>query len=149
MIPEANIRRLEPQRPASLQDLLFAGANFALDPRIGQPMWNVRAVEFICKPGKIREVHECIRGPIADLLRSADGFSNAMTLHSHGESRRVLVLSFWETEEQARANQWEDSTTARKLVSPLIDVCTRVETYEAILPEGKKTQADTAESRIC
>jgi hypothetical protein len=149
MIAEVNMRRLEPQSPSSLQDLLFTGAKFAFDPRIGQPMWNVRAVEFICKPGKIREVHECIRGPIADLLRNADGFSNAMILHSHGELRRVLVLSFWETEEQARANRWEDSTTARKLVSPLIDVCARVETYEAILPEGKKAEADAVESRIC
>jgi hypothetical protein len=149
MSVETELKIAQSEARASVLHVQLAPDQVGNHNGIGQLMWNVRAVELICKPGKIAQLRACIRGPVTDLLRRAEGFSNAMILHAHRESRRVLALSFWETEQQATSNRWEDSSAARKLLSPLIDICAKVETYEAILPEGKESEADANESRVC
>jgi len=107
---------------------------------------NARGVEFIAKPGRIRDLRENIRHQVMDYLERGDGFSGALVLTSHKEPRLVLVITFWKTELQARNGCWEHAPAVRKLVGPLIDVCSKVQTYEAALPASP--EAETHESNI-
>jgi heme-degrading monooxygenase HmoA len=110
---------------------------------------NARGVEFIAKPGKIQELRNCIRGNVMDYLRLTHGFSSAMVLSSHKEPRLVLVLTFWNTEMQAANNCWENAPTVRKVVQPLIDVCSKVQTYEATVPKSSELQLQEARRKAC
>jgi hypothetical protein len=96
---------------------------------------NARSVEFIAQPGKIRELRKCIQGPLLDFLKKQHGFSSAIILNSHKEPRLVLVMSLWSSEKDAVANRWENSQAVMSMIAPLIDVCTRVHTYEASVPD--------------
>jgi len=95
---------------------------------------NARAVEFIARPGKSVALQECLRGNVVEALGRRTGFSGAVVLSSHKEERLITVLSFWRTESEAIANNWEDSRVVRQLLFQLIDVCSRVHTYEAAIP---------------
>ncbi len=95
---------------------------------------NVRAVEFIGKPGRMRDLRNCIRDRVMEHLKQSSGFLSAIVMTSHKEPRQVLVLSFWQTESQATNSRWERAAEVRTLVLPLIDVCSRVQTYEAAVP---------------
>lgn len=110
---------------------------------------NARGVEFIAKPGRIQDLRICIRDKVTDYLRVAPGFSSAVVLTSHKEPRLVLVLTFWQTEMQARTNCWEHAPVVRKLVQPLIDVCSKVQTYEAAVPTSSGMEIWKTESRAC
>lgn len=96
---------------------------------------NVRSLGFISKPGQTQELKACIEGPLIDCLRQVPGFAGAMVLHAQKESRNLWVLTFWEAKNQAANNRWEDFSAVRKLLSPLIDVCTKVQTFLATLPQ--------------
>ncbi len=110
---------------------------------------NVRAVEFIAKPHKMGELQECMRGRISEFLGNLAGFSGALVLTSHKEPRLILVLSFWNTEGHATQNRWEDSRVVRQMVSPLIDVCSRVHTYEAAVPVSPKMSVQITDLHTC
>jgi len=94
---------------------------------------NVRAVAFIAKPQKIDELKSCIDGPLANLLRRTDGFDRAIVLQSHRECRSILVLTFWGTKVEAVKNCWEEFPSVREMISPLIDVCKKVQTFQATI----------------
>jgi hypothetical protein len=111
-----------------------ARTTLAPNGNLGFRTLNARSVEFIAQPGKIRELRSCIRGSLMDYLKKQRGFSGAIVLTSHKEPRLVLVMSLWKTEGDAAGNRWESSGVVLKMLSPLIDVCTRVHTYEAALP---------------
>jgi hypothetical protein len=97
---------------------------------------NIRSVGFIAKPDKANELTICMRGPLVKLLRQAPGFTGAMFLHSHQERRSVMVLTFWESERQATHTCWEEFVSVRRLLAPLVDVCSRVQTFQGTFPEG-------------
>jgi hypothetical protein len=99
-----------------------------------RPIWNVRAVGFIARPERVAELTACLEGPVTRLLREVRGFASAIVLQSHQEGRSVLVLTFWETKAQAMKNCWEQLSTVRQLVSPLVDVRTKVQTFQASVP---------------
>lgn len=127
--------------------ILLEGEGFAHEKTV-RTVRNVRSVGFISKPGQIQELKDCLEGPLVDLLRQTAGFAGAMILHAQKESRNLWVLTFWETENQATNNHWEESCEIRQLLSPLIDVRTKVRTFQATLPkpaergvEGKATAA--------
>ncbi|HKV04611.1 MAG TPA: hypothetical protein VJO53_05835 [Candidatus Acidoferrales bacterium] len=98
----------------------------------GNSTLNVRAVGFIASPGRVRELTECIRGSLTGLLKKVDGFAGTIILQTHEEMRSLLVLTYWETEHQAKANRWEDFSVTQDLVTPYIDARTRVQTYQAM-----------------
>jgi hypothetical protein len=110
---------------------------------------NARGVEFIAKPGRIQDLRNCILDKVMDYLRVAHGFSSAVVLTSHKEPRLVLVLTFWKTEMQARNNCWEHALAVRKMVQPLIDVCSKVQTYEASIPKSSGMEMRETEGRAC
>jgi heme-degrading monooxygenase HmoA len=98
---------------------------------------NIRAVSFIAKPEKGRDLMACANGPLLHLLGQIDGFSGAMILRSHKESRSVMMLTFWTTESHATRTCWEEFPSARKLLSPLVDVYTKVQTFQATVVDGE------------
>lgn len=110
---------------------------------------NARGVEFIAKPGRIRDLRENIRHQVMDYLGLGNGFSGALVLTSHKEPRQVLVITFWKTELQARNGCWEHAPAVRKLVGPLIDVCSKVQTYEAALPASHEAETPAPETQTC
>jgi len=102
-------------------------------PQAATPTLNARVVEFIAKPGKVQQLEDCVRGQIMEFLGRQRGFSGAIILKSHQERRAVMVVSFWTTERFATENHWERSRVVRQTAGFLIDVCSRVRTYEAAL----------------
>jgi hypothetical protein len=110
---------------------------------------NARGVEFIAKPGKIQDLRNCIRDRVLEHLKLATGFSSAIVLTSHKEQRLVLVLTFWTTETQARNNCWEHAPAVRQAVQPLIDVCSRVQTYEVAVPKLSAAEMRESGPRAC
>lgn len=92
---------------------------------------NARTVEFIAKAGKEEELRKRFIGGVLELLKRKGGFAGLFVLSSHKEPRRLLVLTFWKTADDAAQNQWEESAAVRRQVSSLIDVCAKVHTYEA------------------
>jgi len=96
---------------------------------------NVRAVEFISKPGKIRGLRNCIRERVLEYLELREGFSGALVMASHREPRLILVLTFWRTEKEATGNHWENAPAVQKMLGALIDICAKVQTYEAAVPK--------------
>jgi antibiotic biosynthesis monooxygenase len=115
-------------------DTPLPSASAAVRARSSELSWNVRAVGFIAKPEKTPELTTSVEGKVAGLLRQMQGFSGAMVLQSHTEARSLLVLTFWETEGQAATNCWEELTAVKETIAPIIDVCTRVQTFRATLP---------------
>jgi hypothetical protein len=115
----------------------------------GLSMLNARAVEFIAKPGRVRELRNCLRKHIVGFLKRRSGFAGAFILASHKEPRLVLVLSFWNTEREAVDNSWEDAPAVRSRVSSLVDVCTKVHTYEAALADSSALPTEETGVAIC
>jgi heme-degrading monooxygenase HmoA len=110
---------------------------------------NARGVEFIAKPGRTQDLRNSIRDRVMGYLRAASGFSSAVVLTSHKEPRLVLVLTFWKTETHARNNCWEHAPAVRKMVQPLIDVCSKVQTYEAAVPKSSELEMREIRRQAC
>lgn len=113
------------------------GADFAATANLG--VLNARSVELIAQSRKIRELRNCKRGELMEHLKKQRGFAGAILLNSLKEPRLILAMSFWQAEKEA-SKRWETSATVVKLISPLIDVCTRVQIYEATLPGVSHTE---------
>lgn len=109
---------------------------------------NVRVVEFIAKPQKVQYLEDCVRGEIMEFLNQQNGFSGAMILNSHQERRLILVVSFWATQRMAAENSWESSRIVRQTVGSLIDVCSRVHTYEAELANSIEFRQENDNSQL-
>jgi hypothetical protein len=106
---------------------------------------NIRAVGFIAKPEVANELARCLEGPLVTLLREMPGFQGAVILHSHKEWRNVTVLTLWKTENQAMQTCWEDLTKVCDLVYPLVDVCTRVQTFQGTFAQACGADCEDAE----
>lgn len=111
--------------------------------------WNVRSVGFIAKPEKTHELQTCISESVNNLLRQVPGFLGAIVLHSKHEERNLLVLTFWETEMQAANNHWEEFQAVRKVLSPIVDVCTKVQTFRATVPPICATTNSQRAGEVC
>ncbi|HEY6467606.1 MAG TPA: hypothetical protein VIY69_16510 [Candidatus Acidoferrales bacterium] len=102
---------------------------------------SVRSVGFIARPDAVRELMTCIEGRMMKLLQKVPGFSGAIVLHSHKESRSVSVLSFWKTETQAIHTSWETFSAVCDLIYPLVDACTKVQTFHGAFVDGQRAEA--------
>jgi hypothetical protein len=125
-------------------------ARTALAPNeaLGTQTLHARSVELVAQPGKIRELGRCVRGALMDNLKKQRGFAGVIVLCSLKEPRLILVMSFWKSEKDA-GNRWESSAAVLKMVSPLMDVCTRVHTYQAVMPSFPATPLPAAAIPIC
>lgn len=104
---------------------------------------NARVVEFIAKPGKGPLLEDCVRGEIMEFLSRQTGFSGAIILNSHQESRLILVVSFWTTQRLATGNCWEKSRAVRQMAGSLIDACSRVHTYGAAFAKSSDPEHES------
>ncbi|MGH9572013.1 MAG: hypothetical protein ACRD40_00570 [Candidatus Acidiferrales bacterium] len=96
---------------------------------------NIRAAGFIAKPESVDDLANCINGPLMGLLCQIAGFSGAVVLRAHKEGRSVTVLTFWKTEAQAMQTCWEEFSAVCQMLYPLVDVCTRVQTFHGTMAE--------------
>ena len=112
-------------------------------------LFNVRAVEFIARPGKSAALRECLRDNVLEHLKRRAGFSGAVILSSHKEARLLTVLSFWRTEGEATENDWENSRIVHQLLFQSVDVCARVHTYEAAIPTLLKSPESHEQLLAC
>jgi hypothetical protein len=132
-----------------LADAFLESESFAQGRETVRMTRNVRSVGFISKPGQTLELKTRLEGPLIDLLRQVPGFAGAMVLHAQKESRNLWVLTFWEGENQAANNCWEEFPTVRKLLSPLIDVCTKVQTFQATVPQPTERRWQGKTTTVC
>jgi quinol monooxygenase YgiN len=95
---------------------------------------NARAVEFIAKPGKAEELRGFLRQAVAPLLRDRAGFLRSIVLTTHGAPRRVVMITFWNTERRM-LDLWEENPVVRKGLSPLIDAASRTSSYQVDVTE--------------
>lgn len=116
-------------------------AAIAVSRSVGQLGRNIRSVGFIARPAAVKDLTTCIEGRVMKLLRETPGFSGAIVLYSHKESRSVTVLSFWRTETQAIQTSWEQFSAVCDLIYPLIDACTRVQTFHGAFVDGQRAEA--------
>jgi hypothetical protein len=107
----------------------------------GQIASNVRSVGFIARPDAVEQLKRCIEGRVMKMLREVRGFRGAIILHSYKESRSVSVLSFWETETQAVQTGWEQFSAVCDLIYPLVDACTKIQTFHGAFVDGQRANA--------
>jgi len=110
---------------------------------------NARAVEFVAKPGKTDELRDLLCQAVTPLLRDRTGFIRTIVLTMHEEPRRVVVITFWSTEDRTVRDPWEETPLLRELLSPLIDVWSRTRTYNADLTEATEAQSQAISLPIC
>ena len=97
---------------------------------------NARAVEVVAKPGKTDELVDLLCQAVTPLLRDRTGFIRTIVLTMHEELRRVAVITFWNTEEAMVHDPWEEIPLVREILSPLIDVWLRTQTYKVDFTEA-------------
>jgi antibiotic biosynthesis monooxygenase len=110
---------------------------------------NARAVEFIAKPGKTDELRGLLCQAVTPLLRDRTGFIRTTVLTMHEEPRRVVVITFWNTEEPTVHDPWEEIPLVREILSPLIDVWSRTRTYKVDLGEATEAHSQAISAEVC
>jgi heme-degrading monooxygenase HmoA len=120
-------------------DSLFPYSNDVAGDRLQRRIWNVRVVGFISKPERTDELVTVIENAVNDRLPEFPGFAGAMVLRSQNEKRTLLVFSFWETEKQAATTRWEVNRGVRRAISQMVDVCIKVQTFQATAAAGSGT----------
>jgi antibiotic biosynthesis monooxygenase len=110
---------------------------------------NARVVEFIAKPEKTDELRGLLCQAVTPLLRDRTGFIRSIVLTKHEEPRRIVVITFWSTEERTVSDPWEESPIVREILSPLIDAWTRTRTYKVDLTETTEAHSEAISLPIC
>jgi len=124
-------RKDRDQFDGSAFDSLFPCSGDVARDGLQRRIWNVRVVGFISKPERTDELAAVVESAVHDRLREFPGFAGAMVLRSQNEKRNLLVFSFWETEKQAATTRWEMNRGVRRAISQMVDVCTKVQTFQA------------------
>jgi len=110
---------------------------------------HARVVEFIAKPEKTDELRSLLRQAVTPLLRDRSGFIRSVVLTTHEEQRRVVVITFWSTEEHTVRDPWEEAPRARELFSPLIDALSRTRTCKVDVTEATEARSQAISLPIC
>jgi heme-degrading monooxygenase HmoA len=110
---------------------------------------HARVVEFIAKPEKTDELRGLLRQAVTPLLRDRSGFIRSVVLTTHEEQRRVVVITFWSTEEHTVRDPWEETPRARELFSPLIDALSRTRTCKVDVTEATEARSQAISLPIC
>ena len=110
---------------------------------------NARVVEFIAKPRKTEKLRNILCQAVTPLLRDQTGFIRTVILTKHEERRRVVMITFWNTKEQAVSDAWEEIPVVRGLLSPLVDAWSSARTYEADLEEATDSHSQSISLPVC
>lgn len=115
---------------------LFLGDSSGPRSPRANPVLSVRAVDFIAKPGMSSQLRAAVDRFLLKFLARQFGFAGTILLTTHGEPRRIAVLSFWRTDEYGcSANRWELARDVQQMLRPLIDAISRVRTFQADVSE--------------
>jgi hypothetical protein len=91
------------------------------------------SMEFVSKPQETYRLPAAVPAAIDGALGHLPGFAGCLLLISDKESRLVTVITFWQGENRAalcsKAAAWID-----KVVTPFLDQCLQVGSYDAYLP---------------
>jgi hypothetical protein len=140
MIPRRIVREIPVGRLQPEQSIIEDAVATELDARV---------VEFIAKPEKTDELRGLLCRAVTPLLRDRTGFVRSIILTKHEEPRRIVVITFWSTEERTVNDPWEESPIVRKILSPLIDAWTRTRTYNVDLTETTEARSEAISLPIC
>jgi len=110
---------------------------------------HARVVEFIAKPEKTDELRGLLRQALTPLLRDRSGFIRSIVLTTQEEQRRVVVITFWSTEEHTVRDPWEETPRVRELFSPLIDARSRARTCKVDVTEATEARSRAISLPIC
>jgi hypothetical protein len=103
-----------------------------------------RVVEFIAKPERTDELRGLLCKVVTPLFRDRTGFIRSIVLTTYEEQRRVVLITFWSTKERALRDPWEETPMVRELLSPLIDVWSKIRNYKVDVTEAKETTLSQA-----
>ena len=111
---------------------------------------HARAVEFVAKPEKTDELRGLLCKVVTPLLRDRTEFIRSIVLTTHEEQRRVVLITFWSTEERTVRDPWEETPQVRELLSPLVDVWSRARSYKVDhLTEAAEAPSQAISLPIC
>ena len=144
MIPRRNVREI----PFGKLQTADQSMKVAFEDAVATEV-NARVVEFIAKPGKTDELRGLLCQAVTPLLRDRIGFIRSIVLTKHEEPRRIVVITFWSTEERTVSDPWEEIPLVREILSPLIDAWTRTRTYKVDLTETTEAPSKTISPQIC
>ena len=111
---------------------------------------HARVVEFVAKPEKTDELRGLLCKVVTPLLRDRTEFIRSIVLTTHEEQRRVVLITFWSTEERTVRDPWEETPQVRELLSPLVDVWSRARSYKVDhLTEAAEAPSQAISLPIC
>ncbi len=111
---------------------------------------HARVAEFIAKPEKTDELRGLLSKVVTPLLRDRTGFIRSIVLTTYEEQRRVVLITFWSTEECTVCDPWEETPLVRELLSPLIDVWLRTRSYKVDhLTEAAEAPSQAISLSVC
>ncbi len=87
-------------------------------------------VEARIKAGRTKEFSTTFNEKVLPLLKKQPGFLEEITLFSTTEPERVLALSFWQTEADARRYNTDQYPTVSDTLSPVLETIPKIETFE-------------------
>jgi len=144
MIPRRTVREIPLGSLQPAEQLMTVPFEDAVATKL-----NARVVEFIAKPEKTDELRGFLCQAVTPLLRDRTGFIRSIVLTTHDEPRRVVMITFWSTEEGTVRDPWEETTLVRKILSPLIDAWSRTRTYNVDLAEAAEAHSQAISLPIC
>ena len=89
-----------------------------------------RVVEGKCKPGKTNEFCSTVTKKVLPILQKQQGFQDEIVLVASTDPSQVLMLSFWNTREDAERYHREQFTKIAEMVRPLGDGDPVVKAYD-------------------
>ena len=89
-----------------------------------------RVVEIRTKLGKTRDFSATLNEKVLPILRKQPGFIDEITLVSNTEPDRVLALSFWQSEADAKRYNREQYPKVAEILNSLLDIPPRVQTFD-------------------
>jgi hypothetical protein len=85
------------------------------------------SVEFVAKPQVAHRAHSAISMAITAALHDVRGFAGCLVMVADQEARLVTVLTFWTGDDRFK-RCGDHSRWVRKLLTPYLDRCLRVQT---------------------
>jgi heme-degrading monooxygenase HmoA len=89
-----------------------------------------RVVKLTAKPGKTNELSSAVSGKVLSILKKQQGFQDEIILVSNTDSKQVLVLSFWNSREDAERYHREQFSLIAGMLRPLCEGDPVVSTFD-------------------
>jgi heme-degrading monooxygenase HmoA len=91
---------------------------------------HTRLLEIRVKSGKSSEIARNFNEKVLPLLKSQNGFVDAIVLRSDTDANQAVALSFWKTKDDADRYQREHYETISRTMEALLDGKPTLRTFE-------------------